>query len=77
MATKDDPQRETGELAAAARPRRAPKRKLTRIEKSQRTRQAICDAAAEIIGEFGYAEASIARIMERAGLGHGTFYAYF
>ncbi|WP_164076086.1 TetR/AcrR family transcriptional regulator, partial [Stenotrophomonas maltophilia] len=26
---------------------------------------------------FGYAEASIARIMERAGLGHGTFYAYF
>lgn len=52
-------------------------RKLTRAEKSERTRQAICDAAAEIVGEYGYAEASISRIMERAGLGHGTFYAYF
>lgn len=52
-------------------------RKLTRAEKSERTRQAIYDAAAEIVGEYGYAEASIARIMERAGLGHGTFYAYF
>lgn len=55
----------------------ARKPKLTRVEKSERTRQAICQAAAEIIGEYGYAEASIARIMERAGLGHGTFYAYF
>ena len=52
-------------------------RKLTRAEKSVRNRQAIYDAAAEIVGEYGYAEASISRIMERAGLGHGTFYAYF
>ena len=52
-------------------------RKLTRAEKSERKRQAIYDAAAEIVGEYGYAEASVARIMERAGLGHGTFYAYF
>ena len=52
-------------------------RKMTRAEKSEYTRRAICDAAAEIIGEYGYAEASIARIMERAGFGHGTFYAYF
>ena len=52
-------------------------RKLTRAEKSVRTRQAIYDAAAEIVGQYGYAEASISRIMERAGLGHGTFYAYF
>ncbi|MDA9529018.1 hypothetical protein ACM42_11425 [Bradyrhizobium sp. CCBAU 25338] len=52
-------------------------RKLTRAEKSERTRQAIYDAAAEIVGQYGYTEASISRIMERAGLGHGTFYAYF
>lgn len=52
-------------------------RKLTRAEKSEQTRQAILDAAAEIVGEYGYAEASISRIMERASLGHGTFYAYF
>jgi len=52
-------------------------RKLSRAEKSEQTRQAIFDAAAEIVGEYGYIEASISRIMERAGLGHGTFYAYF
>lgn len=53
------------------------KPKLTRDEKSELKRQAILQAAAEIIGEHGYPEASISRIMERAGLGHGTFYAYF
>lgn len=74
MADTNDPL-DTKARAARARPARKPK--LTRAEKSQRTHQAICDAAAEIIGEYGYAEASIARIMERAGLGHGTFYAYF
>lgn len=52
-------------------------RKLSRAEKSEQTRQAIFDAAAEIVGEYGYMEASISRIMERAGLGHGTFCAYF
>ncbi len=56
---------------------RARKPKLSRVEKSERTRNAILQAAAEIIGEYGYADASIARIMERAGFGHGTFYAYF
>jgi len=63
-----------GVMAPVKRPR---KPKLTRIEKSHRTRQAICDAAAEVIGQYGYAEASISRIMEHAGFGHGTFYAYF
>lgn len=58
--------------AHSARPR-----KLSRAEKSELTRKAILDAAAEIVGEYGYAETSIARIMERASLGHGTFYAYF
>lgn len=73
------PERDTTGLpaAAAAGTARRPRRKLTRLEKSELTRKAIFEAAAEIIGEYGYAEASIARIMERAGLGHGTFYAYF
>lgn len=69
-----------GEVApvTVARPAAQPRKpRLTRQEKSERTREAICQAAAEIIGEYGYASASIARIMERAGLGHGTFYAYF
>lgn len=63
--------------AAPAQTRKTRKPRLSRQEKSERTRAAICQAAAEIIGEYGYANASIARIMERAGLGHGTFYAYF
>lgn len=63
--------------AAPPQPRKTRKPRLSRQEKSERTRAAICQAAAEIIGEYGYANASIARIMERAGLGHGTFYAYF
>lgn len=64
-----------GSAASSARKPRKPR--LTREEKSEITREAICQAAAEIIGEHGYANASIARIMERAGLGHGTFYSYF
>ncbi len=65
--------------ATAPRETAAPKRKpkLTRDARSELKRQAILQAAAEIIGEYGYQEASISRIMERAGLGHGTFYAYF
>lgn len=34
-------------------------------------------ASAEIVGERGYEEASVARIVERAGLTHGTFYKHF
>ena len=75
MAKRNDAGFEVSKAAAPGR--RPPKPKLTRVEKSHRTRQAICDAAAEVIGQYGYAEASISRIMEHAGLGHGTFYAYF
>jgi len=75
MAKDNDAAPEANVLTAAGRRPRKPK--LTRVEKSQRTRQAIYDAAAEVIGQYGYADASISRIMEHAGLGHGTFYAYF
>jgi len=34
-------------------------------------------AAAQIVGEVGYQDASIARITQKAGLAHGTFYLYF
>jgi AcrR family transcriptional regulator len=40
-------------------------------------RRALFDAAARVVGEFGYAEASIARITEAAGVAQGTFYNYF
>ena len=48
-----------------------------RAEKSAENRRALLQAAAGVIGEVGYREASIARITERAGLAQGTFYLYF
>ncbi|WP_170984298.1 TetR/AcrR family transcriptional regulator [Rhodoligotrophos defluvii] len=52
-------------------------RKRTRAEQVAENRKALLQAAAEVIGEYGYAEASITRITERAGLGQGTFYRHF
>lgn len=55
-----------------------PKRvKLTRVEKSEETRKALFDAAAKIVGKYGYEGASIARITARAKVAQGTFYNYF
>src|SRR5579883_2635134 len=53
------------------------KQKKTRAEKAAENRQRLLQAAAEVVGQHGYAEASVARIVERAGLGQGTFYLYF
>ena len=59
-----------------ASPRRR-KQKLTRAQKVASNRQALFRAGAEVVGERGYEEASVARIIERAGLAHGTFYKHF
>ncbi|WP_158600861.1 TetR/AcrR family transcriptional regulator [Teichococcus wenyumeiae] len=48
-----------------------------RQQNNARIRHALFDAAARVVGEFGYAEASIARITEAAGVAQGTFYNYF
>lgn len=37
----------------------------------------IFDAAAQVIGEHGYANASVTKITELAGIAQGTFYLYF
>lgn len=55
----------------------ARKPKLTRAEKAAHNRAKLMRAAQEVIGDYGYAEASVARIVERAGLAQGTFYIYF
>jgi len=57
--------------------RQTSKRKLTRAEKADENRRTLFRAAAELVGEHGYAGASISRITERAGLAQGTFYLYF
>lgn len=54
-----------------------PRRGLKRAEKSQANRTMLIRAAADVVGELGYEQASISRIVERAGLAQGTFYLYF
>ena len=52
-------------------------KKSTRIERHEQNKNRLFQAAADVVGKHGYAEASIARITERAGLAQGTFYLYF
>lgn len=51
--------------------------KLNRAERNAWTKQKIFDAATKIVGKYGYAEASVARITEAAGVAQGTFYNHF
>ncbi len=46
-------------------------------ERGRRTRRRLLDAAELIFAENGYHDASIVRIVERAGVAQGTFYIYF
>lgn len=55
----------------------AKRRGITRAERSEKNRNAIMRAAEEVVGEYGYRDASIARITEKAGVAEGTFYLYF
>jgi AcrR family transcriptional regulator len=49
----------------------------SRSEKTELIREALLRSAAEVVGEVGYAEASITMITQRAGVAQGTFYNYF
>ena len=51
--------------------------KLNRAERNAWTKRKIFDAATKVVGKFGYAEASVARITEQAGVAQGTFYNHF
>lgn len=53
------------------------KPRVSRAEKSEATRQRLFDAAVQIVGDSGYAGASIAAITSRAEVAQGTFYNYF
>jgi AcrR family transcriptional regulator len=52
-------------------------RRGSRSEKSELLRHALLQAAAAVVGEVGYANASIALITARVGVAQGTFYNYF
>ena len=51
--------------------------KLNRVERNAWTKRKIFDAATKIVGKYVYAEASVARITEAAGVAQGTFYNHF
>src|SRR2546430_12913194 len=51
--------------------------KLNRVERNAWTKRRIFDAAAKMVGKYGYADASVARITEEAGVAQGTFYNHF
>ena len=51
--------------------------KLNRVERNAWTKQKIFEAATRVVGKHGYAEASVARITEEAGVAQGTFYNHF
>ncbi len=51
--------------------------KRSREDKLDDTRRAIYSAAIEVVGEDGYANATIVKIAERAKVATGTFYNYF
>ena len=50
---------------------------LTRAERAEVVRRRLFDAAIRIVGEQGYAEASVSRITGLADVAQGTFYNYF
>jgi len=53
------------------------KKKLTRAKQVEATRNSLFRAAAKIVGDLGYADASITRITDEANVAQGTFYNYF
>ena len=54
-----------------------PKPKLSRAERNDEVKRRLFDAAAKVVGDLGYAEASVARITALAQVAQGTFYNHF
>jgi AcrR family transcriptional regulator len=61
--------------SAAVQEKRKPR--LTRAEKSIVTKERLFRAAAQVVGEHGYANATVALITMQADVAQGTFYNYF
>ncbi len=64
-------------MTQASQPASGKVTKLNRVQRNAWTKRRIFDAATRIVGKYGYAEASVARITEQAGVAQGTFYNHF
>jgi AcrR family transcriptional regulator len=58
-------------------PAQPPTRVRRRPTRGHQTRRRLLDAAEAVFAELTYHDASIVRIVERAGVAQGTFYIYF
>lgn len=67
----------TKNTATDLRPRALVRVKTLRADKQERTRRALLQAAIDIVGEEGYAAATVGKITARASVANGTFYNYF
>ena len=52
-------------------------RRMSRDEKARDTYKRLLESAARVVGEDGYADASVSKITRLAGVAQGTFYNYF
>lgn len=53
------------------------RRRLSRDELAPEAREALFRAAMKVVGKYGYAGCSVARVTKAAGIAQGTFYLYF
>ena len=76
--TKEQPASARTKAPLSASPGAKPRpKKLTRVERSAATRDALFDATAKIVGEVGYPDTQVAAITAKAQVAHGTYYNYF
>ncbi len=68
---------DSGSAAHRARPERGTIIPLPTTPRGRRTRQKLLDAAEAVFGEFGFHNAGIVEITQRADVALGTFYLYF
>ncbi len=66
-----------GAKTVAAKPPAAARPRTARAQQAQAIRERLFEAAADVVGRVGYAEASITLITQKAGVAQGTFYNYF
>ncbi|RJG02537.1 TetR/AcrR family transcriptional regulator [Noviherbaspirillum sedimenti] len=76
-AIRDEISTATGDDKKPVQQIEKPPRGKRRIEKSEQIREALLAATADVVGEKGYANTSIALITQKAGVAQGTFYNYF
>jgi len=67
----------TAPAFTSAKPAAKPRTRLTLQERTPAARNEIFAAAAKVVGEVGYVDATVSRITAAAGIAQGTFYLYF